>query len=94
MDGLGCMALDRRSAELLFQALTERGEKASGALQSPPTSPSPAGPRPSPTHVSAPPSSTATFGADSHRLAHSPGTPGPTMTDSALPGAIQLPTAL
>jgi len=56
IDELGYMQLDRRGAELLFQVLTEREENASVAIAS--TSPSPAGPRPSPTRGSAPPSST------------------------------------
>lgn len=34
IDELGCMQLDRRGAELLFQVLTEREEKASVAVAS------------------------------------------------------------
>ncbi len=56
IDELGYMKLDRRGAELLFQALTDREEKASVAVAS--MSPSPAGRRPSPIRVPAPRSST------------------------------------
>jgi DNA replication protein DnaC len=55
-DELGYLELDRRGAELLFQVLTEREE--SPPSRSRPTSRSPAGPRPSLTHDSAPLSST------------------------------------
>jgi hypothetical protein len=74
IDELGYMQLDRRGAELLFQVLSEREEKAS--TRSRPTSPSPAGPRPSPTRGSAPPSST-----DSPSAARS-SKPAPTPTGS------------
>jgi hypothetical protein len=65
------MELDRRGAELLFQVLTEREEKASVAIAS---NESFSGrPRPSPTPASAPPSSTASpLAATSSKSAPSP----------------------
>jgi hypothetical protein len=70
------MELDRRGAELLFPVLTEREERSAIAIAS--NKPSPAGPRPLPTHGSAPPSSTGSpsagqiieTGTQSYRLAH------------------------
>jgi hypothetical protein len=77
IDELGYMALDRRSAELLFQVLTEREEKNSVAIAS---NESFGGwTRPSPTHASAPPSST-----DSPSAATS-SRPAPTPTASTAP---------
>jgi DNA replication protein DnaC len=71
IDELGYMELDRRGAELLFQVLTEREERP--ASPSPPTSRSAAGPRPSPTLVCAPPSSTGSpSAATSSRPARTP----------------------
>ena len=79
IDELGYMELDRRGAELLFQVLTEREEKASVAIAS--NESSAAGPGPSPTHASAPPSSTGSPStAPSSR-------PAPTPTASRAPKA-------
>jgi hypothetical protein len=76
VDELGYMELDRRVAELLFQVLTEREEKASVAIAS---NESLAGPRPSPTPASAPPSSTASPSAATSSR------PAPTPTASPRP---------
>jgi hypothetical protein len=73
------MELDKRGAELLFQVLTERGEKASVA-----TNPSPAGRKPSPTRgLCAAIVDRLTFNGtiietwtDSYRLAHTGPTSG------------------
>jgi len=81
IDELGCMELDRRGAELLFQVLTEREERT--RWRSPPTSPSPAGPRPSPTRACVRRFiDRLTFngtiietGTDSYRLAHTANRP-------------------
>jgi hypothetical protein len=62
IDELGYMELDRRGAEMLFQVLTEREEKAPVEIAS--TSRSPAGPKPSPTPGCAPRSSTGSPSAD------------------------------
>ncbi|MGH8910061.1 MAG: ATP-binding protein [Egibacteraceae bacterium] len=68
IDELGCMELDRRGAELLFQALTEREEKASVAIAS---NESFAGWTKTFTgHVSAPPSSTASPSAPTPTAEH------------------------
>lgn len=56
IDELGYMELDRRGAELLFQVLTEREEKPRWPLRQ--TRVSPGGPKRSPTHGCARPSST------------------------------------
>ena len=71
IDELGYMELDRRGAELLFQVLTEREEKASVAIAS--NESFSKGPRPSPTPACAPPSSTASpSAATSSKPAPSP----------------------
>jgi hypothetical protein len=77
IDELGYMELDRRGAELLFQVLTEREE--TNSSRSPPTSRSPAGPRRSPTHDSAPRSSTVSLSAPTSSK------PAPTPTASPTP---------
>jgi DNA replication protein DnaC len=71
IDELGYMELDKRGAELLFQVLTEREEKASVA-----TNPSPAGRKPSPTRASARPSWTGSPSTEPSSK------PGPTPTAS------------
>jgi hypothetical protein len=85
VDELGYMELDRRGAELLFQVPTEREEKASVAIAS---NESLAGPRPSPTPASAPPSSTASpSAATSSRPAPTPtASPRPAPPSSTKPG--------
>ena len=77
IDELGYMELDRRGAELLFQVLTEREEKNAVAIAS--NEASAAGPRPSPTRGSAPPSSTGSPSAATSSR------PAPTATASPTP---------
>jgi IstB-like ATP binding protein len=79
IDELGYMELDRRGAELLFQVLTEREEKASVAIAS--NEASAAGPRPSPTRGCAPRSST---GSPSAATSSKPA-PTPTASPTARP---------
>ena len=79
LDELGYMELDKRGAELLFQVLTEREEKTAVAIAS--NEASAAGPRPSPTPGSAPPSSTASPSAATSSR------PAPAATASPTPEA-------
>ena len=71
LDELGYVQIDPRGAELLFQIITEREERASIAIAT--TCPSVSGAPSSPTPASSPPSSTASPSTPtSWKLAHSP----------------------